>query len=69
MSYQKVTPVDERIMQRKRYAGHNTICQVLREIYAMSGDEAVRTKCRTAMAMAKKMHNRLKAYKEQNTGG
>ena len=66
MSYQKVEPVEKIKMQRARYAGHNTICQVLRDIYGMSADEDVLLKCRIAMAMAKKMHARLKAYKEQN---
>lgn len=65
MSYPKVSPVDERVMRRQRYAGHHTICQVLREIYEASDDDNVRLKCRTAMAMAKKMHRKLKDYREQ----
>jgi len=52
-------------MLRRRYTGHNTICQVLREIYQASDDEQVQLKCRVAMAMAKKMHERLKYYKEK----
>jgi len=66
MSYQTVEPVEEKRMMRKRYAGHGTICQVLRDIYGLSDDEDVRLKCRLAMAMAKKMHDRPKYYKEQN---
>jgi len=65
MSYPKIDPVDERRMRRQKYKGHNTICQELRDIYVMSTDETVRFKCRMAMAMAKKMHERLKYYKQQ----
>jgi len=65
MSYKRVTPVDKKKMERRRYARHHTICQVLREIYQESSDANVQLKCRTAMAMAKKMHDRLKYYKER----
>jgi Mn-dependent DtxR family transcriptional regulator len=64
MSYQTVEPVAKKRMLRKRYRGHNTICQVLRDIYGLSEDEGVRLKCRLAMAMAKKMQDRLKYYKK-----
>lgn len=69
MSYQKVEPVEKKRMLRKRYAGHNTICQVLRDIYGLSEDEDVRLKCRLAMAMAKKMQDRLKYYKRIKESG
>lgn len=61
--YQKVNPVSISLMLRKRYQGHNTICEKLREIYILSENEEIRLKCRLAMAMAKKMHERLKWYK------
>lgn len=64
MKYERVEPVSDHKMRRQRYKGHHTICQVLRDIYQMTYDEEIRVKCRTAMAMAKKMHNRLKKYKE-----
>ena len=63
MSYPRVKPIDERKMRRTRYEGHHTICQVLREIYGLSDDEDIKLKARVAMAMAKKMHERLKYYK------
>ena len=65
MPYKKVAPVPERKMLKDRYAGHHTICEVLREIYLASNDEDIKLKTRVAMAMAKKMHNRLKTYKDQ----
>lgn len=69
MSYQKIEPVEENRMHRQKYKGHNTICQVLREIYDLSENDSVRLKCRLAMAMAKKMHERLKEYKQQTSEG
>jgi len=65
MSYPKIEPVDENRMHRQKYKGHHTICQQLRDIYDLSTDERVRYKTRLAMAMAKKMHERLKHYKRQ----
>lgn len=41
----------------------NTICHVLREIYRDTTDEKIRLKCRIAMAMAKKIVNKLREYK------
>lgn len=65
MGYPKIEPVDVNRMRRQKYKGHNTICQELRDIFALSTDETVRYKCRLAMAMAKKMHERLKYYKQE----
>ena len=55
-------PATEGEMQFARYAGHHTICQTLREIWAVSDDE-VKLKCRLAVAMAKAMNDKLKAYR------
>lgn len=82
MPYEKVDPVsiesienDEIIepaeiwlMKKKRYMGHHTVCETIREIYRMTNDEEIKYKCRVAMAMTKKMHEKLKEYasKEYN---
>lgn len=59
-----VEPLPEKKMKRQRYTNHNTICQILREIFQLSDNEDIKYKCRVAMAMAKAMHNKLKEYKE-----
>ena len=64
--YQKVEPVDIAVMKKKRYHGHNTICEKLREIYMLTDNEDIKLKCRIAMTMSKKMHERLKKYKEES---
>ena len=66
MPYSKVEPVDVSYMRKKKYHGHHTICETLREIYVLSRDEEIRFRCRIAMAMAKRMQDKLKEYK-QNT--
>jgi len=63
--YEKVEPTSIAIMKKRRYHGHNTICEKLREIFILTDDEVIKMKCRLAMTMAKKMHNKLKEYKEQ----
>jgi len=64
MPYKKVEPISVRRMLKQRYTGHHTICQYLRDIYMLTEDEEIKLKSRVAMAMAKKMHERLKKYKE-----
>jgi len=66
MPYSRVEPVSEEVMLKQRYAGHHTICEVLREIYVATKNDEIKLKCRLGVAMAKKMHNRLKEYKEQS---
>lgn len=66
MPYPRVEPVEIWQMQKKRYHGHFTICETLREIFMKTNDEEIKLKCRLAMAMAKKMHEKLKWYKEKN---
>lgn len=63
MPYPRVEPVDESDMRKKRYRGHFTICETLREIYMMSDNETIKLKCRLAVAMAKRMQEKLKEYK------
>ena len=65
MPYPKVEPVSVKKMLRKRYHGHNTICQKLRDIFVATENEQIKLDCRIAMAMAKKMHERLKHYKRK----
>ena len=62
MKIRKYEPVDEHLMQKAGDDG--TICQTIREIYNATEDEAIRLKCRTAMAMAKSLVARLKTYKQ-----
>jgi hypothetical protein len=56
-------PMTESEMEFNRYKGHFTICQTLRDMYAIAVDEDMKYKCRLAMAMAKKMQQKLKYYK------
>lgn len=62
--YKRVEPVSVDMMLKKRYHGHFTICEKLREIYLLTDNEEIRLKCRIAMAMSKSMHERLKKYKQ-----
>jgi len=64
MSYKTHKPISEEKMLNPKYAGHNTICQYLRDIYMITDDKDIKLKCRVAMNMAKSMHERLKKYKE-----
>jgi len=57
-------PATEEEMAFSRYAGHHSICQTLRDIWAMSDNEEVKMKCRLAVAMAKAMVNKLKVYRQ-----
>ena len=63
MSYPKTKPATEKEMFHNEHPGHHSICQTLRDTYRMVEDEAVKEKLRLAWAMAKKMHERLKYYK------
>jgi hypothetical protein len=53
------------MMKKQRYKGHHTICQTLRDIYALTDNEEIKLKTRIAMSMAKSMHNKLKQYKKE----
>jgi len=65
MGYEQIEPAHRKKLERKRYKGHNTICQKLREIYQKTDDEEIKSLCCIAYAMGKKMHNKLKEYKEK----
>lgn len=58
-------PATDEEMAFSRYAGHHTICQTLRDIWATTDDDEVKMKCRLAMAMAKAMHRKLKDYNQK----
>ena len=78
MPYKTVYPVPESMMleedevadnsdmRKKRWLGHHTICETLREIWRITKDEEIKYKCRMAMAYAKKMNAKLKYYSELN---
>ena len=61
----EVEPIREGIMLDSRYQGHHSICQMLRDIYMLTNNEEIKMKTRLATTMAKKMHERLKWYKQK----
>lgn len=64
MPYKKVDPVEVKYMLKKRYHGHNTVCQKLREIFILTDNEEIKMAARVAMSMTKSMHNKLKWYRD-----
>jgi len=68
MSYKRHDPVPEIVMDKTRFEGHHSVCQILRDIYHLTENEEVKLKARIAMAMAKSMNNKLKKYKELGEG-
>ena len=64
--YPKVEPASIQDLKRKRYIRHNTICQKIRDVYSLTDNEDIKYICREMFAMAKKMHERLKKYKEES---
>jgi hypothetical protein len=58
-------PVPIADMLETRHRLDCTVCQKLREIYKSTNDEKIKLDCRVAMAMAKKMSDKLKEYKEK----
>jgi DNA topoisomerase VI subunit B len=61
----KVELVSEEMMDKVRYEGHNSVCQYLRNIYHLTDNTEIKFKCRVAMSMTKKMHEKLKEYKSK----
>jgi len=57
---EQVRPVSLELIERKTFPG--TICGVLRESYRLTNNEQVKMNMRVAMAMAKKMTDRLNYY-------
>ena len=64
MAMRRHKPVSTDKIEKTRYEGHHTICQFLRDIYAMTDDEDIKMKCRVGMSMVKSMHERLKKYRK-----
>lgn len=50
-------------MDKRKFEGHHSVCQQLRDIYHTTADPSIKLKCRLAMAMTKSMHEKLKWYK------
>lgn len=69
MPYKNVTPAENAEMKRRRYIGHHTICEKLREIWRESDDPNIKEKAKLAMAMAKKMHFKLKEFEAYRLSG
>jgi hypothetical protein len=65
MPYKKTEPVSERKMDKVRYQGHHTVCETIRKIYQSTDDKEIKYNCRLAFAMAKRMHEQLKRYKQE----
>ena len=63
IEFRKRDPIDVSEMDKKRWEGHRSICQTIRDIYHLSNNEELRLKCRVALSMTKAMHERLKEYK------
>ena len=64
MPYPRVEMVSEEQMLRDRHPNHHSICETIREIYEMTEIPEVKLRCRIAMSMAKKMHFKLKEYRD-----
>lgn len=64
MAMRKHKPISIEKIEKARYKGHHTICQFLRDIYALTDDEEIKLKCRIGMSMTKSMHERLKKYRK-----
>ena len=60
-------PVSEGEMKITKFAGNNTICQTLRDAYALIDSchyNDAKLKLRLAVAMGKAMDNKLQEYKK-----
>jgi len=55
--------VDTGWMDKRRFEGHHSVCQQLRDIYHMTDNLDIKLKCRLAMSMTKSMNEKLKWYK------
>lgn len=69
MSYKRVPPADDSEMKRIRYLQHHTICEKLREIWRETEDPNIKMKAKEAMAMAKRMNEMLKKFREYRESG
>jgi len=55
-------------MNKQRYEGHHSICQLLRDIYHATDNEDIQLKCRECVTMAKVMHEKLKYWRAKACG-
>jgi hypothetical protein len=71
MPYKRIPPADVGNMRKRRYLGHFTICEKTREIWRIGREleekgiaEGIdlQLKAREAMAMGKRMQDKLKHY-------
>lgn len=60
--FDNVEPIHTSIITNERYHGHFSVCQKLRDIYMATDSEEIKMDSRLAMAMTKKMHDKLKWY-------
>ncbi len=58
-------PAPEWEMDKRRWEGHHSVCQMIRDIYHMTDSEQMKFRCRVAMAMTKAMNEKLKWYKQK----
>ena len=64
VEFREREPIDVSEMDKKRWEGHHSICQTIRDIYHLTNDPDLKLKCRVVMAMTKAMHEKLKTYKD-----
>ena len=72
MPYKIIPPADEADMRKKRYLGHHSVCEKIREIWRIAkakGDIETQFKCREALGMTKRMHEKLKEFKAYRDSG
>ena len=73
MGIREHQPVSEEIMTDSTHIGEHSICQTLRNIYALTDNLKankghIKLQTRIAMSMAKSMNRRLKRYKKLMEG-
>lgn len=59
-----VEPIHKKVMENERYHGHFSVCQKLRDIYIKTDDPEIKEMAKLCMAMTKKMHQKLKWYRD-----
>ena len=64
MKRRRHKPVSIKAIENPKYKDYHTICQFLRDIYAMTKNEEIKMKCRIGMSMTKSMNKRLKKYRK-----
>lgn len=69
MPYKRIEPADIADMKKLRYLGHHSVCEKIREIWRMTENEEIKFKCREALAMTKRMHEKLKEFQTYRQSG